>query len=160
MYKIMNDPLHSMQQSMIEYADSHMIQSIVKYIAPEKTFIQEHPFEDRYLEATRIMEKYPDRIPVICEHAQQGNQLPHDPKKKFLIPKDMTVGQFVFVIRKRIQLPPEQAVFLFVVSQNRDGSLDSILAPTSHMIETVYKEYKDRDRFLYFSAASENVFGN
>ncbi len=28
---------------------------------------QDHPFEKRAAEAARIREKYPDRIPVICE---------------------------------------------------------------------------------------------
>ena len=161
----MDDPLSGMQsmvESVSQYAEnSPMVKSIVQYVAPEKTFRETYPFEDRYVEASRIMEKYPDRIPVICEHGQRGNNpLPHDPKKKFLIPKDMTVGQFVYVIRKRIQLPPEQAVFLFIVAQNRDGSLNNVLAPTSHMFDTVYAQYKDRDRFLYFVAQNENVFGN
>eukprot|EP00494_Astrolonche_serrata_P022400 UN22657 len=33
---------------------------------------------------------------------------------RFLVPADLTVGQFVYVIRKRIKLQPEQAIFLFV----------------------------------------------
>ena len=147
--------LGSMMQSMSE---SRMMKSVVRYIAPEKTF-RDHPFEDRYLESTRIMQKYPDRIPVICEHAQSANPLPHDSKKKFLIPRDMTVGQFLYVIRRRVKLPPEQALFLFVVKQERDNTLSNVLAPTSQIIETVYEQYKDRDHFLYFSVASENTFG-
>ena len=144
--------------NMIEsMSESRMMKSVVRYIAPEKTF-RDHPFEDRYLEATRIMNKYPDRIPVICEHAQSANPLPHDSKKKFLIPRDMTVGQFLYVIRRRVNLPPEQALFLFVVVQ-QEGVFSNVLAPTSHMIETVYEQYSDRDHFLYFVAASENVFG-
>ena len=153
----MNDTvLGSMIESMSE---SKIMKSVVRYIAPEKTFRQEYPFEDRYLEATRIMEKYPNRIPVICEHAQSANPLPYDSKKKFLIPRDMTVGQFLYVIRRRVKLPPEQALFIFVVKQERDNTLSNVLAPTSQMIETVYEQYKDRDYFLYFSVASENTFG-
>lgn len=30
------------------------------------------------------------------------------------MPADLTVGQFVYVIRKRIKLPPEQAIFIFI----------------------------------------------
>ena len=33
---------------------------------------------------------------------------------RYLVPSDLSVGQFVYVIRKRIKLPPEKAVFLFV----------------------------------------------
>lgn len=30
------------------------------------------------------------------------------------MPSDLTVGQFVYVIRKRIKLSPEKAIFIFV----------------------------------------------
>ena len=33
---------------------------------------------------------------------------------RYLVPGDLTVGQFVYVIRKRIKLTPEKAIFVFV----------------------------------------------
>ena len=33
---------------------------------------------------------------------------------RYLVPADLTVGQFVYVIRKRIKLPPEKAIFVFI----------------------------------------------
>eukprot|EP00964_Phaeocystis_antarctica_P129541 scaffold93381_cov63-Phaeocystis_antarctica.AAC.4 len=33
---------------------------------------------------------------------------------KYLIPHDMTMGQLVYVLRKRIAVPAEQAIFVFV----------------------------------------------
>lgn len=38
---------------------------------------------------------------------------PH-PACRYLVPSDLTVGQFVYVIRKRIKLSPEKAIFIFV----------------------------------------------
>lgn len=35
-------------------------------------------------------------------------------KKKYLVPEELTVGQFIVVIRRRIQLAPEKAIFIFV----------------------------------------------
>ncbi len=35
-------------------------------------------------------------------------------KRKFLVPNDITIAQFMWIIRKRIQLSPEKAIFLFV----------------------------------------------
>ena len=35
-------------------------------------------------------------------------------KKKYLVPMDLTVGQFVYVIRKRIKLSPEKVGFVYV----------------------------------------------
>jgi GABA(A) receptor-associated protein len=78
-------------------------------------FHPDHPFfnaEKRKSEAERIRAKYPDRVPVICEKADRSD-IPDIDKKKYLVPADLTVGQFHYVIRKRIQLAPEKALFLF-----------------------------------------------
>jgi hypothetical protein len=37
------------------------------YLTKQTPFKDKHPFEKRLLESSRIMEKYPNRIPVICE---------------------------------------------------------------------------------------------
>ena len=49
---------------------------------------------------------------MICEKADRSD-IPDIDKKKYLVPADLTVGQFHYVIRKRIQLAPEKALFLF-----------------------------------------------
>lgn len=33
---------------------------------------------------------------------------------RYLVPGDLTVAQFVYVIRKRINVNPEQAIFMFI----------------------------------------------
>ena len=76
-------------------------------------FKLEHPLDKRQAEAERIRDKYPDRIPVIVEKAP-GSDISDIDKKKYLVPSDLTVGQFVYVIRKRIKLSPEKAIFVFV----------------------------------------------
>jgi GABA(A) receptor-associated protein len=77
------------------------------------SFKLEHPLERRQAEANRIREKYPDRIPVIVEKAEKSD-IPDIDKKKYLVPADLTVGQFVYVVRKRIKLSAEKAIFIFV----------------------------------------------
>lgn len=69
--------------------------------------------DKRVAEAARIRERYPDRIPVIVEKAEKSS-VPDIDKKKYLVPGDLTVGQFVYVIRRRIKLSPEKAIFVFV----------------------------------------------
>lgn len=56
-------------------------------------------------------------------------------KKKYLVPADLTVGQFVYVIRKRIKLSPEKAIFIFV---------DEVLPPTAALMSSIYEEHKVR----------------
>ncbi|THG14695.1 hypothetical protein TEA_025207 [Camellia sinensis var. sinensis] len=112
-------------------------------------FKQEHDFEKRRAEAARIREKYSDRIPVIVEKAERSD-IPNIDKKKYLVPADLTVGQFVYVIRKRIKLSAEKAIFIFV---------DNILPPTGAIMSTIYDEKKDEDGFLYVTYSGENTFG-
>lgn len=67
-----------------------------------------------------------------------------------MVPVDLTVGHFVYVIRKRIKLPSEKAIFIFV---------NDILPPTAALISTIYEEHKDEDGFLYVLYSGENTFG-
>ena len=52
------------------------------------------------------------------------------------------MGQFVYVIRKRIKLSPEKAIFIFV---------DEVLPPTAALMSSIYEEHKDEDGFLYIT---------
>jgi GABA(A) receptor-associated protein len=63
-------------------------------------------------------------------------------KKKYLVPSDLTVGQFCYVIRKRIKLAPEKAIFIFV---------NEVLPPTAALMSSIYEEHKDEDGFLYIT---------
>ncbi|KAK9805911.1 hypothetical protein WJX73_004131 [Symbiochloris irregularis] len=109
----------------------------------------EHPLEKRQAEAARIRDKYPDRIPVIVEKAERSEIADID-KKKYLVPADLTVGQFVYVIRKRIRVSPEEAIFMFV---------KNTLPPTAALMSDVYEDHKDEDGFLYITYSGENTFG-
>jgi GABA(A) receptor-associated protein len=115
-----------------------------------KSFKDTHDFEKRKKEAERIRQKYPDRIPVICEKAPKSD-IPDIDKKKYLVPNDLTVGQFVYVVRKRIKLEPEKAIFIFV-----NNSLPS----TASLMSQIYDEHKDEDGFLYVTYSGENTFGH
>jgi len=112
-------------------------------------FRSTHPFDKRRNEAVRIMSKYPDRIPIIVEMAKKCT-LPSLDKNKFLVPRDITIGQFLFVIRKRIKLTPEEAMFIFIREQ---------IPKTSDLLAKLYDTNKEDDGFLYVTIHSENCFG-
>ncbi|KAK9845688.1 hypothetical protein WJX84_006376 [Apatococcus fuscideae] len=116
----------------------------------QRSFKDEHPLERRQAEAGRIRDKYPDRIPVIVEKAEKSD-IPDIDKKKYLVPSELTIGQFVYVIRKRIKVSPEKAIFMFV---------KNVLPPTAALIENVYSDHKDEDGFLYITYSGENTFGH
>jgi len=119
-------------------------------MAPTSEFKNQHTFEKRKAEAQRIRAKYPDRIPVIAEKASESD-IPDIDKKKYLVPADLSVGQFVYVIRKRIKLKPEKAIFIFV---------NNTLPPTASLMSQIYKEHKDEDGFLYVTYSGESTFGS
>ncbi|KAJ4778547.1 Autophagy-related protein [Rhynchospora pubera] len=123
--------------------------NFIRLVDMAKSFKEQHAFEKRKSEAARIREKYPDRVPVIVEKAERSD-VPDIDKKKFLVPSDLTLGQFVYVIRKRINLTAEKAIFMFV---------DNILPPTATPISKLYEDKKDPDGFLYFIYSGENTFG-
>ena len=112
-------------------------------------FQKNNSLEARCGESKRIIEKYPDRIPIIVE-VHPKSDIPKLTKNKFLVPKEITMGQFLYIIRKRISLPPEKALFLFV---------NNIIPKTSCTITELYKEQKESDNFLYIHINGENTFG-
>lgn len=114
-------------------------------------FKQKYSLEHRSQEATRIIHKYSDRIPVICQRSTNDKHLKDIDKTKYLVPNDLTVGQFAYVIRKRMKINPEQAMFLF---------LDNKTLPlVSCTMAELYSNYKSEDGFIYIYYMGENTFG-
>ena len=110
-----------------------------------------HSFDDRKRDTTNILLKYPDRLPIICEKSKNApKDCPEIDKKKYLIPNDLTIGQFVYVIRKRLKLSPEKSIFLFI---------NGYIPPTSAYIHQIYDYAKDPDGFLYITYTFENTVG-
>ena len=98
----------------------------------------------------KLLKTYPNRVPIILEKHKKTD-LPEIDKKKFLVPKDVTVGQFIYVIRKRVSIPPEQAIYIFINGK---------LYPTSHTLASVYEDAKDKeDELLYITYSGESTFG-
>ena len=119
------------------------------YLTKQTPFKDKHPFEKRLLESSRIMEKYPNRIPVICECV--GGEVPDIDRKKYLVPSDLSMAGFLYVIRKRISISSEKSIYIFVGG--------NIMVSGSQTLGTVYEKYKDLDGFLYTCYSGENTFG-
>lgn len=105
--------------------------------------------EQRKEESARIMARYPGRIPVIVNKARHTDA-PDLDKHKFIAPTDLTVGQFIYIVRRRLQLTPEKSLFLFV-----NGTLPT----TSTLMNQLYEYHKAEDGFLYMIYAGESTFG-
>jgi GABA(A) receptor-associated protein len=113
-------------------------------------FFSEKTFEQRRADCEFVVTRYPGRVPVICEK-KVGDSVQQLDKRKYLVPNDVTVSQFVYILRKRISLTPEKALFLF--------TNDNTLPSGSETIATVHKRRRAQDGFLYLTYAGENTFG-
>ena len=112
-------------------------------------FKEQFTFEERQMESQKIMAKYPERVPILVERSK-GCQLSEINKNKFLVSKELTMSQFVFMIRKRINLDATQSLFVLVNNQIASGNV---------LMSQVYEKYKDVDGFIYMVYTSENTFG-
>jgi len=117
-----------------------------------KRFIDRFSFFERSNESSRIQKRYPDRFPIICEKNIKDSVTPEIDKNKYLVPQDITIGQFMYVIRKRLRLPSEDAIFLFVGE-------DKVILPIHMTIYEAFYRFKNKDGFLYIMYSKENVFG-
>ena len=112
-------------------------------------FKKKYNLKLRKEESEKIIHKYNDRVPVIVE---KHNSCEYDDlqKSKFLAPKNLTLGQFIYIIRKNIKLRPEKAIFV---------TINGILPATSALMVDLYENNKEEDNFLYIVYSSENTFG-
>lgn len=108
-------------------------------------------FAERKNESQQIKHKYPNRIPVICERSARNSKTTSNlDRSKYLVPYDLTIGQFLFVIRKRLKLDPSDALYLYV---------NGHIMACSSIFSVVYDNHKDLDGFLYLKYSEESTFG-
>jgi len=93
----------------------------------------------------RLMKRYPDKLPI---YVDGENML----QNKFLVPYDITVSQFLHMLREKIQLGSTESIFLFF------GKRREIMA-SNMIIREVYDRLKEEDDMLYAFYSKENVFG-
>lgn len=113
-------------------------------------------FSERCDKSSDIMKKNPGHAPVIIDIVQDSSKLQdafkqRHVKQRFLVSFSLTIGQFLAILRKKVVLSSEDAMFMFINGH--------ILAPNAEPIATIYKQYKDDDGFLYIWLAQEKTFG-
>ncbi|XP_042590612.1 microtubule-associated proteins 1A/1B light chain 3C isoform X1 [Cyprinus carpio] len=112
----------------------------------------DHRSATRKQEVAGIRTKFPTKVPVIIERYRREKYLPPLDKTKFLVPQELTMSQFVTIIRNRMTLMPSQAFYLLI---NNSG-----IASMSLTMAQLYKDHKDEDGFLYMTYASQEMFGH
>lgn len=109
-----------------------------------------HEPHARTSESERIRTKYPESVPLICEYSGSGALEPAD-KIKYLVPRDFTSAQFMYILRKRLTMDSSKALFLFYGKNT--------LAAATDTMAHIYEAHADEDGFLYAQYSGENTFG-
>ncbi|KAF3443672.1 hypothetical protein FNV43_RR13362 [Rhamnella rubrinervis] len=87
---------------------------------------------------------------VIVERAEESD-VPEIDMKRYLVPADMSAGQFVLVVRKRIKLSPENDISIFVRNIPQPNA--------AMMISAIDRENEDEDGFPLHDQLWDNTFG-
>lgn len=103
----------------------------------------------RLRQSEQIRQKYPDRIPVFCE-PEWNTSVPNVDKNRFLVPQNLSVSEFLAVIRKRINVNSNFAMSLYV-----DGNIPN----GTELMSCLYDKHAADDGFLYVTYKSESTFG-
>jgi GABA(A) receptor-associated protein len=99
-------------------------------------------------EVERLRKKYPDRTPLLL--LKNNNTTVEFPKKKFLVPSSLTLGEFLQSIRNLYKIPPEKALFFYI---------NDILPNNSELVSVIHERYKHEDGALHITYSEENTFG-
>ena len=99
-------------------------------------FKKQFPLYERINESQKVLSRYPDKVPIICERDKRVQNCIIE-KRKYLVTKDITVGQFIFIIRKQLETTNRNlsglGLFLFT-----NGTIPSIIEKMGN----VYNKYK------------------
>lgn len=107
----------------------------------------------RQNECQRLVERYPDRLPIIF-HRSETSALPQMKKYKYLMTKELRMDQVKFIVRKALRNHAEDLKLYVetVVDPNRWITLNSLVEPHQFMtLKSVFEQYKSEDGFLYIT---------
>jgi len=91
-----------------------------------------------------------DRVPCMLTIDDKTLKATWSGKWRFAVFPDTTVGAFMHMVRKQIQLRSDQAIFLFV---------DNSMPQQSRTIGDIYREFRCEDGMLYLTIMGESVYG-
>lgn len=134
--------------SLISFAKTQYRNYEDNKIITNDNFKEKVQFEQRLEQSKSIMDKYPTRVPVICERLTKKIQ--QLDRTKYLCPDDLSMGNFMYVIRKRMNLDSSKAIYLFINNK---------IVPVSQTLGVIYDKFHDEDGFLYIKYDSETTFG-
>ena len=104
--------------------------------------------ENRIKEADTALLKYINSVPVIVDSNVENIQKLD--KNKYIVPKDITLGEFIIILRKKLVIKKYESIFLLI---------NNTLISSHLTMKEIYDSNKSEDGFLYIIYRFENTFG-
>lgn len=99
--------------------------------------------------ANKMRERYKGRVPVLIWRVIDNIDIA---KRKFIVPQGVTMGQFLYILKKQIK-NKDEASTIFLIIDNKN-----ILPLMGDTIGKIYSEHNDNG-FLKLTVSKENAFG-
>ena len=142
----MNNIIFKMELNIkMLHSSSHRASHRTSY-RDERDFCQRKHLSDA------LMQQYPNCIPVIVERSVIEIDLPIIDKRQYLVPHTMNVGNFLFMIRRRLGIASWVGIWIYT------GKYP--LSVASIPLIEIYNNYRDPDGFLYIQYRGEDRFGS
>lgn len=123
----------------------------ITYASQEVFGYQDDMQEKSNREVEAIRHRFPNKVPLYVTRYVRDREVPVLGRTKFLVPQELTMSQFLYIIRTKMKLRDSQALYLLVN--------DKVLASHSMTMAQAYQQFRSHDGYLHITYAAQQVFG-
>ncbi|XP_026332290.1 uncharacterized protein LOC113239474 [Hyposmocoma kahamanoa] len=102
-------------------------------------------------EVEAIRHRFPNKIPLYVSRYEREREVPALGRNKFLVPQELTMSQFLYIISTKLKLRDTQSLYLLVN--------DKVLVSHSLTMAQAYEQFRGPDGYLHITYAAQQVFG-
>jgi len=115
---------------------------------------KENSLQFRKEKSKYLLNKYPNKIPIVIQKSSRDKILPELSIVKCLVPPDLTLNHLLINIKSKYLIDLNPSVALYIFTENNK------IVSGNQYISSLYEDYKNKeDNFLYLFYCSENTFG-
>lgn len=140
---------NNIKNTIVEQIDRFSNSSTIEINYTNYSFInkfKKKTLDERLKINKYLLNKYNNSLPIIIDCNPEIKLK----KNKYIVLKDLNIGQLMFTIKKQVIMNSTQSIFL--LCNNR-------MLNNTDLIHVIYNKYHEDDGFLYIILTLENVFG-
>ena len=116
----------------------------------EKQYESEQELQKQVLKVQKLMEKNPNRIPIVIVFEKETETMFGVAKKKLLIPGNYKINDLLKTIKKDCTITSDKALYFFT---------KNVMVKQNDTIKALYDKYKSDDILLYIRCTGMPTFG-